>query len=137
MAWFKKARKPIEASTSPSRVPEGLWVKCPDCDSTIYTKDLVESLSVCPKCAHHFRLTAAERLKTLFDGAQWVEHDAGLQTNDPLKFTDTKPYGARLAAGQKATGLKDALLVGAGTIDGIPAVVAAMDTASSAAAWAW
>ena len=127
MAWFKKARKPIAASTAPSRVPEGLWVKCPDCDSTIYTKDLAESLSVCPKCSHHFRLSATERLKVLFDGEQWVEHDAGLQSNDPLKFTDTKPYGSRLTAGQKATGLRDAIVVGAGKIDGLPAVVAAME----------
>ena len=127
MAWFKKARKPIAASTAPSRVPEGLWVKCPDCDSTIYTKDLAESLSVCPKCSHHFRLSATERLKVLFDDEQWVEHDAGLQSNDPLKFTDTKPYGSRLTAGQKATGLRDAIVVGAGKIDGLPAVVAAMD----------
>jgi len=127
MAWFKKTRKPIEASTAPSRVPEGLWVKCPDCEATIYTKDLVETLSVCPKCAHHFRLTATERLKTLFDHEHWVEHDAGLASNDPLSFTDTKPYAARLAASRKATGMKDAILVGAGTIDGVPAVVAAME----------
>jgi len=127
MAWFKKTRKPIEASTAPSRVPEGLWVKCPDCEATIYTKDLVETLSVCPKCAHHFRLTATERLKTLFDHEHWIEHDAGLASNDPLSFTDTKPYAARLAASRKSTGMKDALLVGAGTIDGVPAVVAAME----------
>lgn len=127
MAWFKKTRKPIEASTAPSRVPEGLWVKCPDCEATIYTKDLVETLSVCPKCAHHFRLTSTERLKTLFDHEHWIEHDAGLASNDPLSFTDTKPYAARLAASRKSTGMKDALLVGAGTIDGVPAVVAAME----------
>lgn len=127
MAWFKKTRKPIEASTAPSRVPEGLWVKCPDCEATIYTKDLVETLSVCPKCAHHFRLTATERLKSLFDHGHWVEHDAGLASNDPLSFTDTKPYAARLAASRKSTGMKDAILVGAGTIDGVPAVVAAME----------
>jgi acetyl-CoA carboxylase carboxyl transferase subunit beta len=127
MAWFKKTRKPIEASTAPSRVPEGLWVKCPDCEATIYTKDLVETLSVCPKCAHHFRLTATERLKTLFDHEHWIEHDAGLASNDPLSFTDTKPYAARLAASRKSTGMKDAILVGAGTIDGVPAVVAAME----------
>lgn len=127
MAWFKKARKPIAASTAPSRVPEGLWVKCPECDATLYTKDLAKSLSVCPKCAHHFRLTATERLRALFDDEQWVEHDAGLASNDPLKFTDTKPYSARLTASRKSTGMKDALLVGAGTIEGLPAVVAAME----------
>jgi acetyl-CoA carboxylase carboxyl transferase subunit beta len=127
MAWFKKTRSPIAAQTAPSRVPEGLWVKCPDCDATIYTKDLAETLSVCPKCAHHFRLTAIERLKILFDDGHWVEHDAGLASNDPLKFTDTKPYATRLTAGQKSTGLKDALVVGAGTVEGAPAVIAAME----------
>jgi acetyl-CoA carboxylase carboxyl transferase subunit beta len=127
MAWFKKTRKPIAASTAPSRVPEGLWVKCPECDATLYTKDLAKSLSVCPKCAHHFRLSAADRLRALFDDERWVEHDADLASNDPLHFTDTKPYVMRLAAGRKATGMKDALLVGAGAIDGIPAIVAAME----------
>ncbi len=127
MAWFKKARKPMVAPGTSSRVPEGLWVKCPECDTIIYTKDLAKTLSVCPKCAHHFRLTAAERLRTLFDDEQWVEHDAALASNDPLTFTDTKPYAARLAASRKATGLKDALIVGAGTIEGLPVIVAAME----------
>ena len=56
MAWFKKARKPIATPEKTSRVPEGLWVKCPECDTIIYTKDLVKNLHVCDKCAHHFRL---------------------------------------------------------------------------------
>jgi acetyl-CoA carboxylase carboxyl transferase subunit beta len=127
MAWFKKTRKPMVASTASSRVPEGLWIKCPECDTIIYTKDLAKTLSVCPKCAHHFRLTAAERLRTLFDDEHWVEHDAALASNDPLSFSDTKPYAARLAASRKSTGMKDALLVGAGEIEGIPTVVAAME----------
>ena len=127
MAWFKKTRTPMVASTASSRVPEGLWVKCPECDTVIYTKDLVKTLSVCPKCAHHFRLTSAERLRTLFDDEHWVEHDAALASNDPLTFTDTKPYAARLAASRKATGMKDALLVGAGALEGIPVVIAAME----------
>jgi acetyl-CoA carboxylase carboxyl transferase subunit beta len=127
MAWFKKARKPMVAPGTSSRVPEGLWVKCPECDTIIYTKDLVKTLSVCPKCAHHFRLTATERLRSIFDDERWVEHDAGLSSNDPLTFTDTKPYAGRLAASRKATGLKDALVVGAGTIEGLPAIVAAME----------
>ena len=108
-------------------MPEGLWVKCPECDTIIYTKDLAKTLSVCPKCAHHFRLTAVERLRSLFDDEHWVEHDAGLASNDPLTFTDTKPYAERLTASRKATGLKDALVVGAGTIEGLPAIVAAME----------
>ena len=129
MAWFKKARKPIAAPDKASRVPEGLWVKCPECDAIIYTRDLVKSLSVCTKCGHHFRLTARERLLSLFDGEHWVEHDANLRSNDPLTFTDTKPYRERLTSGRAATGLPDAVIVGVGRIDGIEAVVAAMEYA--------
>ena len=130
MAWFKKARKPIAASKEKSsRVPEGLWVKCPGCSQVIYNKDLATNLNVCPKCAHHFRISAAERLRMLFDGESWIEHDAGLVSTDPLSFTDTKPYKARLKASIAATGGKDAVIVGSGTIDGIESVVAAMEYA--------
>jgi acetyl-CoA carboxylase carboxyl transferase subunit beta len=127
MAWFKKARKPIVTPDKASRVPEGLWVKCPDCGAIIYTRDLFKSLSVCTKCAHHFRLTARERLLMLFDGEHWIERDAGLRSNDPLNFTDTRPYRTRLEASQKATGLPDAIIVGVGRIEGREAVIAAME----------
>ncbi len=128
MPWFTKARKPIEPPTDkPSRVPEGLWVKCPGCGQALYNKDLRANQQVCPKCAHHFRMNAADRLDMLFDDATWTEHDAGLRSTDPLKFTDTKPYGARLAAGQRATGRHDAVVTASGTIGGIPAVVASME----------
>jgi acetyl-CoA carboxylase carboxyl transferase subunit beta len=130
MAWFTKARKPIAPATDKaSRVPEGLWVKCPGCAQIIYNKDLALNLSVCPKCAHHFRVNATERLRMLFDGESWVEHDPGLVSTDPLRFTDTKPYKARLKASIAATGGKDAVIVGSGTIDGIATVVAAMEYA--------
>jgi acetyl-CoA carboxylase carboxyl transferase subunit beta len=128
MAWFKKVRKPIEAQADkPSRVPEGLWVKCPTCSKILYNKDLAASLSVCPHCAHHFRLTAAERLRSMFDDETWEEHDPGLVSTDPLGFVDTKPYRARIEAWIAATGLKDAVIVGTGRIDGIETVVAAME----------
>jgi acetyl-CoA carboxylase carboxyl transferase subunit beta len=126
MAWFKKTRKPMAAKEKPSRVPEGLWVKCPGCGQAIYNKELATNANVCPKCAHHFRLSAAERLRMLFDG-DWTEHDKNLTSTDPLNFTDTKPYKSRLKAGQEATGLKDAVIVASGSIDGLPAVVAAME----------
>jgi acetyl-CoA carboxylase carboxyl transferase subunit beta len=126
MAWFKKARKPIAAKTMSSRVPEGLWVKCPDCSQPIYNKDLATSLNVCPKCAHHFRVNATDRLRMLFDDV-WVEHDKGLVSTDPLNFTDTKPYKERLVAGAETTGLKDAVIIGSGLIDGVPAIVASME----------
>jgi acetyl-CoA carboxylase carboxyl transferase subunit beta len=129
MAWFKKTRKPIAAAAEKaSRVPEGLWVKCPVCAQIIYNKDLAANLSVCPKCAHHFRLTAAERLRMLFDD-EWTEHDRDLASTDPLHFTDLKPYKSRLKAGFDATGLKDGVIVATGRIDGIETIVAAQEYA--------
>ncbi len=126
MAWFKKTRTPIAKRAKESRVPEGLWEKCPGCAQVIYNKDLATNLSVCPKCAHHFQLTAVERLRMLFDG-EWTEYDSNLASTDPLHFTDTKPYRSRLKAGLESTGLKDAVIVASGTTEGIPAVIAAME----------
>src|SRR5205809_638065 len=128
MAWFKKARKPIAAAKDKSsRVPEGLWVKCAGCSQAIYHKELATTLNVCPKCGHHFRLSAAERLRMLFDDPQWTEYDRDLVSTDPLKFTDTKPYRARLDASIESTGLKDAIITASGSIDGIVTMVAAME----------
>jgi acetyl-CoA carboxylase carboxyl transferase subunit beta len=130
MAWWKKDRKPMApAKEKASRVPEGLMVKCPDCSQIIYNKDLSANLNVCPKCAHHFRVGAAERLKMLFDDGAWTEYDKGLASTDPLQFTDTKPYKARLKATIESTGLKDAVIVGSGRLEGIETVVAAMEYA--------
>jgi acetyl-CoA carboxylase carboxyl transferase subunit beta len=129
MAWFKKTRKPLASSTveNPSRVPEGLWVKCPGCSQIIYNKDLEKNLSVCPKCSHHFRLGATERLKTLFDDGIWTPHFENLSSNDPLQFSDTKPYRDRLRKAMEATGLSDAIVVGSGRLEGLPVVIAAME----------
>jgi acetyl-CoA carboxylase carboxyl transferase subunit beta len=128
MAWFKKTRKPRAASPkeTPSRVPEGLWVKCPGCSQVIYNKDLGTNLSVCPQCAHHFRIGAIERLRLLFDGP-WTQYDKGLTSTDPLAFTDTKPYTTRLKAGIATTGLNDAVVVASGAIGGMPTMVASME----------
>ena len=131
MPWFKKTRKPMAAGTKvkTSRVPEGLWVKCPGCSQIIYNKDLAANLQVCPKCAHHFRLSAVERLRSLFDDGAWVEYDKGLVSTDTLNFTDIKPYKARLQSSIKSTGLNDALIVGSGRLEGIETIVAAMEYA--------
>ena len=128
MAWFKKAKKRIAAKNkdAASRVPEGLWVKCPECSQILYNKDLVASLNVCPKCGHHFRVNATERLRMLFDG-EWTEYDKNLVSTDPLNFTDTKPYKSRLKAGIATTGLKDAIVVASGHLDGLPVIIAAME----------
>jgi acetyl-CoA carboxylase carboxyl transferase subunit beta len=129
MAWFKKTRTRIAATDKSSRVPEGLWVKCPGCSQVIYNKDLAANLSVCPKCRHHFRLSAAERLRMLFDEETWEELDPDLVSTDPLHFTDTKPYRERLAKTMSASGLKDAVRTARGRIEGIETMVAAMEYA--------
>src|SRR5260221_1292132 len=130
MAWFKKTRKRItQPPEKASRVPEGLWVKCPGCAQVIYNKDLATNLSVCPKCAHHFRIGAVERLRMLFDDETWTEYDQGMVSTDPLKFTDTKPYRKRLESSIEATGLKDAIVTASGRLEGIQTSVAAMEYA--------
>jgi acetyl-CoA carboxylase carboxyl transferase subunit beta len=129
MAWFKKTRKPIASATAekPSRVPEGLWIKCPGCAQLIYKNDLEQNLNVCPKCAHHFRITSAERLRALFDGGKYIEYYTDLTSTDPLQFTDTKPYRERLQKTIQTTGMKDACVVATGQMDGLEIVVAAME----------
>ena len=131
MAWFKKARKPIASATvdNPSRVPEGLWVKCTGCAQTLYNKDLESNLSVCPKCGFHFKIGAADRLRALLDDGEWIEHFSELTSNDPLKFTDTKPYRDRLRSTMKKTGARDAVVIATGNLDGLGVVVAAMEYA--------
>lgn len=126
MVWFKRVPKPITPSDTGSRIPEGLWVKCPGCSKALYRKDLDENLQVCPQCGHHFRLGARERLAMLFDG-EWQEHDADLASTDPLGFIDTKPYSQRLRSAQVSTGVKDAIICGTGQIEGITTEVAAME----------
>ncbi len=130
MAWFKKARKPMASATAqkPSRVPEGLWVKCPDCAQVLYNKDLETNLHVCPKCAHHFRIGAADRLRALLDDV-WTEHFADMTSNDPLHFGDTKLYRDRLKATIQSTGIKDAVIIATGRLHGLDVVVAAMEYA--------
>ena len=128
MAWFKKARKPIAPPDKASRVPEGLYVKCPGCSQLIYNKDLAANRGVCLKCSHHFRISATERLQMLCDG-EYEVYDTDLLSTDPLGFTDTKPYKDRLRSSVKSSGVKDAVIVATGKLDGIPTVFAAMEYA--------
>ncbi|MGE5361631.1 MAG: acetyl-CoA carboxylase, carboxyltransferase subunit beta [Bacteroidales bacterium] len=127
MAWFNKTRKPLPSpGDKASRVPEGLWIKCPECSQLIYNKDLAATVNVCPKCAHHFRLSAAERLRTLLDG-EWTEYDRGLGSTDPLAFKDTKPYKDRLKSSEKTTGGRDAIITASGRLEGIEVFVCSME----------
>ncbi len=120
MAWFKREKKSIEQTTPPDerRVKtEGLWIKCVSCRTIVWKKDLDSNSKVCPKCQHHFRLNARQRLDLLLDG-HWIEHDAQLASNDPLHFVDTKPYAARLKEARRKLGTPDAILAAEGLLAG-------------------
>jgi acetyl-CoA carboxylase carboxyl transferase subunit beta len=127
MPWFKKKKKPKPVRQERrSPVPEGLWVKCEGCKEVIYSKELDRSLKICPKCGYHFRIDADERIALLLDG-DFEELFAEVKPTDPLHFKDTKAYKDRLKGYQRKLGVKDALRVLAGTIEGIPALLAVMD----------
>jgi acetyl-CoA carboxylase carboxyl transferase subunit beta len=129
MAWFKREKKRIAQSTPSDerRVKtEGLWTKCENCRTTVWKKDLEANWRVCPKCQHHFRLNATQRLELLLD-SRWVEYDAGLASNDPLHFTDTRPYGARLKDARKKLGMADAIITAEGLIAGRPVIICSME----------
>jgi acetyl-CoA carboxylase carboxyl transferase subunit beta len=131
MAWFKRSKKAIEQTTPPDerRVKtEGLWTKCVTCRAIVWKKDLVSNLRVCPKCQHHFRLGARQRLEMLLDG-HWVEHDTQLASNDPLRFVDTRPYADRLREARRKLGMSDALLTAEGLLNGRPVICCSMEFA--------
>jgi acetyl-CoA carboxylase carboxyl transferase subunit beta len=107
--------------------PPDLWTKCPSCGEMLFNKQLDKVLRVCPSCGHHFRLSAAARLEMLVDHGSFVEHDAGLESEDPLGFTDQKSYPDRVAAAQLATGMRDAAVWGTAAIDGTPIAICVMD----------
>lgn len=105
---------------------EGLWFKCEECGEIIWKKNFEENLSVCPKCGHHYQVSARHRVELLLDPG-WVEQDAGLYSTDPLAFSDSKPYVARLAAMREKTGLRDAVVCASGAMDGLPVELAAIE----------
>jgi acetyl-CoA carboxylase carboxyl transferase subunit beta len=126
--WFRKDKTPKEPrEQKTSKVPEGLWVKCEGCREILYNKELARNFKVCPKCGHHFRLSAPERLRMLFDDEKFVEHDLELRSTDPLKFRDSKRYRDRLREYEESVGRSEAVMVASGTMDGIPVVIGAME----------
>ena len=97
-------------------VPEGLWLRCPGCQATIFRKEVDQRLGVCPECDYHFYVSARERIRQVLDEGTFEEWDEPLRPVDPLKFEDKKPYHERLKAEQTRTGLSEAALVGTGMI---------------------
>ncbi len=129
MSWFEKLMPSrIRTDSAAKRtVPEGLWVRCDGCDATLYRPELERNLDVCPKCGNHRRIGARRRLELFLDEGRREEIGGGVEASDVLKFRDSKKYRDRLAAAQKATGEKDALLVMRGELEGAPIVAAAFD----------
>lgn len=130
MSWFEKLMPSrIRTDSSSKRaVPEGLWVRCEGCDTTLYRPELERNQDVCPKCAHHMRIGARRRLDWFLDAdTEREEIGEHIEASDPLKFRDSKKYRDRLNLAQKETGEKDALIVMYGTLEGRPIVAAAFD----------
>ena len=128
MAWFEKiVPSRIKTERRSRSVPEGLWIKCAACDSPLYRAELERNLFVCPKCSHHMRIGARDRLLRFLDADSATEIGAGVTPEDPLKFRDSKRYKDRLSAAQKNTGEKDALISMAGKLEGMPVVACAFE----------
>ncbi len=142
MTWFKRenvdfptaatsagngadADSGAEASERTVRT-EGLWIKCVGCRQTIWKADLEKNLSVCPKCQHHFKLSARRRIELLLEPG-YVLVDGGLRSTDPLNFTDVKPYKQRLSKAREQTGLDDAILNAVGQMGPHEVVLSAME----------
>ena len=126
MSWIERIlAKP--KSNKRRNIPEGVWAKCTSCDAILYSADLERSLNVCPKCDHHMRVSARLRLKNFLDDGRGEEIGADLEPKDVLKFRDSKKYKDRIAAAQKATGEKDALVAQKGRLKGMPVVAVAFE----------
>ena len=131
MAWFNRQKPSVEGTPAPDGEKivrtEGLWQKCDSCGQIIWRKAVEENQHVCPKCGHHFRIGARERLQFLFDNGEYVTHDSELRSSDPLSFVDSKPYPQRLAEMQKATQLPDAVICASGMMNGRQVEICALE----------
>lgn len=128
-SWLDKIKPSSIRSDAKTKgnIPEGVWKKCPKCSAALYRPELDKNKDVCPKCQHHMRVGARRRIDIFLDEEKRVELNAGLEPSDRLKFKDIKKYKDRLAANQKLTGEKDALLTFKGEVNGVPVVVAAFE----------
>jgi acetyl-CoA carboxylase carboxyl transferase subunit beta len=130
MTWLQKLLPPrIKAASGIKKtaVPEGLWIKCPACETVLYRTDLENNLSVCPKCGHHTRVHARERIEQLLDPEGRFEIGSEVVPIDSLKFKDSKKYPDRLAAALEETGETDALVVMQGSVRSVPLVLAVFE----------
>lgn len=128
MNWFERILPSIKGVTQKKKsVPEGVWVKCPECESVLYRAELERNLQVCPKCGYHMRIGARERLKHFLDEGSAQELAADIKPIDILGFKDQKKYKDRISQAQKSTGENDALITMVGTIEGLQVVAGAFE----------
>jgi acetyl-CoA carboxylase carboxyl transferase subunit beta len=130
MSWLEKLLPPKIQQTDPSErrsVPEGLWIKCPSCESVLYKTDLEQNVNVCPKCDHHHRIGARDRLNAFLDAEGRYEIGHEVLPIDPLKFKDSKKYPERLKAALETTGETDAMVVIGGAVMSVPVVAACFE----------
>ncbi|GAB1393559.1 acetyl-CoA carboxylase, carboxyltransferase subunit beta [Rhodocyclaceae bacterium] len=129
MSWLQKLLPPKikRAEGARKSIPEGLWRKCPSCEAVLYATDLAQNLNVCPKCGHHHRLKARERLDFLLDPEGRDEIGAEVVPMDALKFKDSRRYPDRLVAANEESGESDAMVVMQGAIKTLPVVVACFE----------
>ncbi len=130
MSWLEKLLPPKIQQTDPTErrtVPEGLWIKCPSCETVLYKTDLEQNLNVCPKCDHHHRIGARARLDAFLDPEGRYEIGQEVLPVDPLKFRDSKKYPERLKAALESTGETDALIVLGGAVMSVPVVAACFE----------
>ncbi len=130
MSWLEKLLPPKIQQSDPSErrsVPEGLWIKCPSCESVLYKTDLEHNLNVCPKCDHHHRIGARARLDAFLDAEGRYEVGHEVLPVDALKFRDSKKYPERLKAAMESTGETDALIVMGGAVMSVPVVAACFE----------
>ncbi|WP_411991617.1 acetyl-CoA carboxylase, carboxyltransferase subunit beta [Agarivorans sp. DSG3-1] len=130
MSWLEKILpKSKSASGKRRNIPEGVWTKCASCEQTLYRAEVERNHNVCPKCDHHMRIAARDRLEAFLDQDGREELAADLEPRDKLKFKDSKKYKDRIASAQRNTGEKDALIVMKGELKGLPVVACAFEFA--------
>lgn len=124
--WFSRSRKSAGGGEKKD-IPDGVWTKCQSCNEILTVMSLEKDYWVCPKCEFHFRIPAASYISLLLDDNSFEEQDAGVASQDPLEFRDTRKYPERIAAARKKTGRNDAIVCGIGKIDGLDVSFGVMD----------
>lgn len=129
MGWFTRSKAPKQAgeTVEPVQLPDDIWTKCPKCEAILYTKDLRRAFGVCPKCSHHFRLTARQRIPLLADRHSFLELDANLRSSDPLSFKSKRKYKDQIKDAERKSGVTEAVITGRARILNIPVMLGVFD----------